>query len=118
MDEIFGKENFRNEILITRGEYPKGEVNKLRTGYDSLYFYSKSDNALFYTPKKLREERKWFPLHLQGERSTYELQVRYFFGKPYLPPKGRHWMISQEKIDELIKKGEIRINPNKKYVDL
>jgi adenine specific DNA methylase Mod len=39
-------------------------------------------------------------------------------GKPYLPPKGRHWMISQEKIDELIKKGEIRINPNKKYIDL
>jgi adenine specific DNA methylase Mod len=118
MNEIFGEENFRNEILVTRGEYPKGEVNKLRTGHDSLYFYSKSDNILFYTPKKLREERKWFPLHLQGERSTYELQVRYFFGKPYLPPKGRHWMISQEKIDELIKKGEIRINPNKKYMDL
>jgi len=118
MNEIFGEENFRNEILVTRGEYPKGEVNKLRTGHDSLYFYSKSDNVLFYTPKKLREERKWFPLHLQGERSTYELQVRYFWGKPYLPPKGRHWMISQEKIDELIKKGEIRINPNKKYIDL
>jgi adenine specific DNA methylase Mod len=118
MNEIFGEENFRNEILITRGEYPKGEVNKLRTGHDSLYFYSKSDNILFYTPKKLREERKWFPLHLQGERSTYELQVRYFWGKPYLPPKGRHWMINQEKIDELIKKGEIRINPNKKYIDL
>ena len=118
MNEIFGEENFRNEILVTRGEYPKGEVNRLRTGHDSLYFYGKSERNIFYTPKKERTERKWFPMHLQGERTTYELQVRYFFGKPLLPPKGRHWIISQERIDELIKKGEIRINKNKSYIDL
>ncbi|MGB9856230.1 MAG: DNA methyltransferase, partial [Caldisericum exile] len=73
---------------------------------------------LFLTPKKERQERKWFSMHLAGERGSYELQVREFFGKKLLPPKGRHWMISQEKIDELIKKGEIRINDNKTYIDL
>jgi len=118
MNEIFGEENFRNEIIVTRGEYPKGEVNKLRTGNDNIMFYSKSEKNLFLTPKKERQERKWFSMHLAGERGTYELQVREFFGKKLLPPKGRHWMISQEKIDELIKKGEIRINENKTYTDL
>ena len=57
-------------------------------------------------------------MHLAGERGSYELQVREFFGQKLLPPKGRHWMISQEKINELIKKGEIRINKNKTYIDL
>jgi len=118
MNGIFGEENFRNEIIVTRGEYPKGEVNKLRTGNDNIFFYSKSEKNFFVTPKKGRQERKWFSMHLAGERGSYELQVRDFFGKKLLPPKGRHWMISQEKINELIKKGEIRINENKTYIDL
>ncbi|MEM5815418.1 MAG: site-specific DNA-methyltransferase, partial [Candidatus Aenigmatarchaeota archaeon] len=118
MNEIFGKENFRNEIVVNRGEYPKGEVNKLRTGNDNILFYSKSDRNLFFAPRKVRKERKWCSMHLAGERESYELQVREFFGRKLLPPKGRHWMLSQEKINELIEKGEIRINENKTYIDL
>ncbi|MEO0098939.1 MAG: DNA methyltransferase, partial [candidate division WOR-3 bacterium] len=118
LDEIFGKENFRNEIIVTRGEYPKGEVNKLRTGNDNILFYVRSNKNVFLAPRKERNERKWFSMHLAGERSSYELQVREFFGKKLLPPKGRHWMISQEKINEIIEKGEIRINENKTYIDL
>jgi len=117
MDDIFGKENFRNEIVVRRGNVPKGEINKLLTGTESLMFYSKSDKLLFNYPTRKRKEQKWFPMHLPGERSTYELQVRYFFGKPLLPPRGRHWALSQEKIDEYIKEGRIRINYNKQYID-
>ncbi|MCS7134812.1 MAG: site-specific DNA-methyltransferase, partial [Candidatus Pacearchaeota archaeon] len=118
MDEVFGRENFRNEIIVTRGEYPKGEVNRLRTGNDNIMFYAKSNRSLFYTPRKERKERKWVSMHLAGQRSKYELQIREFFGRKLLPPKGRHWMLSQEKINELIEKGEIRINENKEYIDL
>jgi len=117
MNEIFGEENFRNEITIKRGEVPKGEVNKLLTGTDYLQYYSKTDNNIFNTPKILREERKWLPMHLPGERTTYELQVRKFFGKELLPPRGRHWALSQEEIEKLISEGRIRINQNKEYID-
>ena len=117
MEDIFGKENFRNEIIIKRGDVPKGEVNKLLTGTESLMFFSKSDKLIFNYPTRKRKEQKWLPMHLPGERSTYELQVRYFFGKPLLPPKGRHWALSQEKIDEYIKQGRIRINYDKQYID-
>ncbi|MCS7284993.1 MAG: site-specific DNA-methyltransferase [Hydrogenobacter thermophilus] len=34
-----------------------------------------------------------------------------------LPPKGQHWGLSQEKINEYEKKGWIRINPNRTYID-
>ncbi|MEM0325061.1 MAG: site-specific DNA-methyltransferase [Candidatus Aenigmatarchaeota archaeon] len=118
MNEIFGKENFRNEIIVKRGNVPKGEANRLLTGNDYIQFYSKTEKNIFYTPKIERKERKWLPMHLPGERTTYELQVREFFGRKLLPPKGRHWALSQEKINKLIKKGEIRINENKTYIDL
>jgi len=117
MNEIFGEENFRNEITIKRGEVPKGEVNKLLTGTDYLQYYSKTEKNVFNTPKIQRTERKWLPMHLPGERTTYELQVREFFGKKLLPPKGRHWALSQEEIDKLISKGWIRINEEKEYID-
>ncbi|MCW1293600.1 MAG: site-specific DNA-methyltransferase, partial [Candidatus Rehaiarchaeum fermentans] len=119
MNEIFGDENFRNEIIIRRGDVPKGEVNnKLLTGCDYIHYFSKTNNNLFITPKVKREEIKWLPMHLPQERTAYELQVREFFGKKLLPPKGRHWALSQEKINEAIKEGRIRINGEKEYIDL
>ena len=57
-------------------------------------------------------------MHLPEERSSYELQIRKFFGKKILPPRGRHWALSQEKINELIKEKKIRINLDKEYIDL
>jgi adenine specific DNA methylase Mod len=118
MDGIFGNENFRNEIVIKRGEVPKGEVNKLLTGTDSLFYFSITESNIFYTPKKQREKRDWLPMHLPQQRTTYELQVREFFGKKLLPPKGRHWALSQQAIDQAIKNGLIRINEEKEYIDL
>jgi len=117
MNEIFGEDNFRNEIVVKRGEVPRGEVNRLLTGTDYLQYYSKTEKNIFKTPKIQRETRKWLAMHLPGERTKYELQVREFFGKKLLPPKGRHWALSQEEINKLISEERIRINKNKKYTD-
>ncbi|MCS7200842.1 MAG: site-specific DNA-methyltransferase, partial [Patescibacteria group bacterium] len=118
MNSIFGEENFRNEIVVKRGEVPKGEVNKLLTGIDYIQYFTKSENILFITPKSMRKERKWLPMHLPQERTKYQLQVREFFNRKLLPPKGRHWALTQEVIDKLIKEGRIRINEEKEYIDL
>jgi len=120
MNDIFGEENFRNEIIIKRGYVPKGLTNQYITGTESLMFYAKNKEKIFFKgARKLikEEERKWISLDMPGERKTYELQVRYFFGKPWLPPKGQHWGLSQEKINEYEKLGWIRINPNRTYID-
>jgi len=120
LDEIFGKKNFRNEIFVKRGYVPKGLTNQYLTGIDSIFFYAKDVNHITFkgAKRKIREEdRQWISLDMPGQRKTYELQVRYFFGKPWLPPKGQHWGLSQQKITEYEKLGWIRINPGRKYID-
>ncbi|MEF3254699.1 MAG: site-specific DNA-methyltransferase, partial [Deferribacterales bacterium] len=120
MDEIFGKENFRNEIFVKRGYVPKGLTNQYLTGIDSIFFFAKDAKKIAFkgAKRKIKEEdRQWISLDMPGQRKTYELQVRYFFGKPWLPPKGQHWGLSQQKISEYEKLGWIRINPGRKYID-
>ncbi len=120
MDDIFGKGNFRNEIFVKRGYVPKGLTNQYLTGIDSIFFYAKDLNKIAFKGAKLKiseEDRKWISLDMPGQRKTYELQVRHFFGKPWLPPKGQHWGLSQQKISEYEKLGWIRINNGRKYKD-
>jgi len=120
MNEIFGGENFRNEIIVKRGYVPKGMTNQYLSGTDYLLFYARNKEKLLFAGAKKRikeEQRKWISLDMPGQRKTYELQVRYFFGKPWLPPKGQHWGLPQRKIDEYTKLGWIRINPNRSYMD-
>ncbi|MCS7165984.1 MAG: DNA methyltransferase, partial [Candidatus Calescibacterium sp.] len=42
MDEIFGKENFRNEIILQRGMQTRKAEKKLLNKTDSLFFYFKN----------------------------------------------------------------------------
>lgn len=119
MDEIFDK-NFRNEIFVKRGYVPKGLTNQYLTGIDSIFFYAKDLKKIAFkgAKRKIKEEnRQWISLDMPGQRKTYELQVRYFFAKPWLPPKGQHWGLPQQKISEYEKLGWIRINPGRKYID-
>jgi len=65
MDEIFGKDNFRNEIIWLRdsaGKGAKGTSRQWSRENDFLLFYSKTDNCYFQqiyreelTPTQLRE---------------------------------------------------------------
>uniref|UniRef100_A0A7V1EI51 Methyltransferase n=1 Tax=candidate division WOR-3 bacterium TaxID=2052148 RepID=A0A7V1EI51_UNCW3 len=127
LDEIFGRENFRNEIVVRRGYVPKGLKNQFLTGTDSVFFYAKDLNYMCFNGflKEIsEEEREWISLDMPGERKTYEKQVRYFpssthpHRKIYFPPKGQHWGLSQKRIDELYKQGDIRINNRRTYTDL
>ena len=120
LNEIFGDENFRNEIFVKRGYVPKGLTNKYLTGIDSIFFYAKNAHIIAFkgAKRKIKEEdRQWISLDMPGQRKTYELQVRYFFDKPWLPPKGQHWGLSQQKIMEYEKLGWVRINSGRKYID-
>jgi adenine-specific DNA-methyltransferase len=65
MDEIFGKENFRNEIIVKRGASKAGlftqfeGINSMAVSYDNFYWYSKNE-SLRFRPflKEAREEQK------------------------------------------------------------
>ena len=120
MDEVFGIENFRNDITRIKCN-PK---NFARKGYsnikDMILFYSKSDKMIWNEPKsayseddivrlfpkKNKDGRRYttVPIHAPGETKNGE-SSKMFKGMP--PPIGRHWRSSVKELDELDAKGLI-----------
>lgn len=135
MDEIFGIENFRNDITRIKCN-PK---NFYRKGYgnikDLILFYSKSDNLIWnepktpYTeedkvklyPKTEKDGRRYttIPLHAPGETQNGKTSKAF---KGILPPPGRHWRSDIKVLEQWDKNGLIEWsdngNPRKKiYFD-
>lgn len=117
MNDIFGKENFRNEILVNRIVKKGFGANRLPTATDSLIFFVKniSSNFVFNTVyKKLKKPKKgrWHDMtSMTAGRGGGK--PRIIFGKLLHPPQGRAWTFSQEKIDQLISEKKIRIRCRK-----
>jgi len=135
MDEIFGIENFINDITRIKCN-PK---NFDRRGFgnikDLVLFYSKTNNyiwndsrekfteediiRLFHKEEKDGRRYTTTPLHAPGETQNGRTGQIWNGMKP---PKGRHWRNSPEELTKLDKKGLIEWsstgNPRKKiYAD-
>ena len=112
LDEIFGYENFRNEIIINRTRknvMASRTQTVFPTATDSLFLYAKSDN-MFLTETKIKtdEERKGYWRHMDD--SAGQGSAKVFFGKSMEPPPGKHWKFSQENIDKMIENSRLRLN--------
>ena len=70
MDGIYGKDNFRNEIILNRGAAKAGlfsqfdEIKSIAVSYDNLYWYSKNEIVRFKqflkeATKDQKEKGKW-----------------------------------------------------------
>ena len=113
MNEIFGKENFRNEIDIKRNQaLPKtGGVNLVEET-ENLYSYAKSDRFIFLNTLIERDESQWVELGTRPS-NTENNPPRILEGKEFYPPKFRRWSYSQENIEEMYKNKRLRIENNK-----
>jgi DNA modification methylase len=133
LDQIFGPENFRNEIVWRRTH---AHIGSRRYGpiHDSLLFYSKTSkycwNTLHteYNPTYLEnhftheDERGKYQLitctapgDRQGTRAHYE-----WAGK--LPPPGRHWAWQREQMEKFDREGRLALSINgiprlKRYIN-
>ena len=56
MDEIFGEDNFRNEIIWHYYNKMQGNVNRFASNHDTIFAYSKSDDFHFTPIREKREE--------------------------------------------------------------
>ncbi len=132
MDEIFGKNNFKNEIIVNRTKKIFEGINRFNTATDSVLFYTKTGNYLFEGFKKERHNQKWMAMHSPGIRWTrvdkkylylfkseelnekngeYYSRGRVFQGKVVMPPEGRHWTFIQDRLDKYLAEKRIRLNP-------
>ena len=120
MDEIFGKNNFRNDI--TRIKCNPKNFNRKAYGNikDLILFYSKTNNLNWNDPKisftdedikklfkKIDKNGRIYatiPLHAPGETENGKTGQEW---QGIKPPKGRHWRSKPEVLEELDKKGLI-----------
>lgn len=111
MDEVFGKDCFRNEI-VWRRSYSHNDGNKFGAIHDTLFLYTKADRYHFlpvFVPRSDEETAEEYPniCELTGKRfksvsmnAAGQGEARYFGEQGLLkPPSGRHWVWSQERID-------------------
>lgn len=111
MDEIFGKNNFRNEVVVSRGRNIAGaRGGKLEVDNDFVLWYSKSSNFIFNDEdvkvQRPVSEIKWTSFLMAGDRYPRE---RTFLGKALAPPQGQHFSLIQEKVDKLLKEYYLRL---------
>jgi len=72
MDEVFGYNNFKNEIIWRSAGSTKG-ITKFGTIHQTLLFYVKSDEAPFY-PQKVPYTKDYIKTHFRqsDERGIYQ----------------------------------------------
>lgn len=120
MDEIFGTECFKNEIIWQKLKAAKKQAETYGNIHDTIFLYTKNP-VLFYHEKQYGEysqeliESHYNHFDEDGRRYTDDSftqsgqgPARYFGSRGLLePPTGKHWIWSQEKIDQGIKDGVI-----------
>ena len=111
LDEIFGKENFRNEIVVNRIVKKGFGANRFPTATDSVFFYTNSENYLFNGFRKKLDKPKEAWWHDMSSMTAGHVSgsPKIIFGKLLYPPSGRAWTFSQERINQMIKEKKIRI---------
>ncbi|MCJ7759565.1 site-specific DNA-methyltransferase [Candidatus Bathyarchaeota archaeon] len=110
MDEIFGIDNFRNEIQVKRIRKNVQEfatVKRLNVATDMILFYAKTPEHRIKPPTTpQKKEARWHALDAEGLRTGMDYEL---FGKK--PPRGRHWMWTKERAEKAIADGTLRSNP-------
>lgn len=117
MNDIFGANNFVNEIIWKRGNHKKTE-NMFLISHDNILFYSKSEKYQF-NPQFGAYDKEYIDKYYNNyddDGRRYQLQGMYgkgagpalYFGEKLIsPPKGLHWRWGQDKINEAMNKGII-----------
>ncbi|HPW83038.1 MAG TPA: site-specific DNA-methyltransferase [Rhodoferax sp.] len=134
LDEVFGKDCFRNEI-VWRRSYSHNDGDKFGAIHDTLFLYTKSETYFFkpvFIPRSLEETEEEYPslCEVTGKRyksvsmnAAGQGEARTFGARGLLtPPKGTHWRWAQDRIDQALREGKIFFSSNgtpryKQYAD-
>jgi adenine-specific DNA-methyltransferase len=123
LDEIFGDENFRNEIVWKRKQGNLGQTNQFGVVTDTIFLYTKSENYLFTQlfSKEGQEEylERFKHEDENGRKFRYSPLVSPSFSpslvyeyKGYQPPKNG-WSVSFETMERYEKEGRLKLPENK-----
>jgi adenine-specific DNA-methyltransferase len=124
LDEIFGPQNFRNLIIRRKCSSKNYTRNQYPNLHDYILFYTRSKRYTWNQPGTPPDEEwiareypkidkrgrryKLVPIHAPGIRGGET-------GQPWrgkMPPKGKHWQLPPQKLDELDAAGDIHWSRN------
>ena len=122
MDNIFGFGCFRNEIIWQKTLSRKAQSLQFGNIHDYILFYGKTSQTTFnpvYEEREAEVTEKRFPFVDERTGRRFVLDnftqagqgTKKYFGKVHgwiEPPAGKHWIWSQERIDEGIRNDMIR----------
>ena len=125
LDDIFGKNNFLNEIIWKRKFGNAAESRRLGSAYDTIFIYKKTDSYIFnkifqkdsehvqdYIKNRFTRKddsgphkgRLWMPYPMANPGDpTVNLVYEY---KGYSPP-AKGWRMVKEKVEQLDKEGRL-----------
>lgn len=133
LDQLFDNKNFINEIIWQKVRSSKGQAKQFGNVHDSIFVYSNSENYLFSKLYREHDEERLKTHYNNIDESGRRYQLadftqkgqgepRKFGDKLLAPPSGKHWIWSQEKIDEGMENGLIIFTSSgkprvKRYLD-
>ena len=124
LEEIFGTARFKNEIIWQKTMSRKAQTSGFGNIHDTIFFYTKSEAYPFHPQYDQRNEQATAARFPEVEEETGRRYVwdnftqagagpaRSFGGKEITPPPGKHWIWTQERIDEGWNKGIVQIRGN------
>jgi adenine-specific DNA-methyltransferase len=132
LDDIFGKENFQNEIIWQRTDAHNDVKSRFGNIHDTIFFYSKISSGFFFDSKGFTdgvtdsnlkeysllelEDKSIVPYkgneHLKGRRfrtvdATWKGNGKVFEWRGARPSPGREWMHDLNGMEEALEKGEL-----------
>jgi site-specific DNA-methyltransferase (adenine-specific) len=134
MDAVFGPENFKNEIIWPRLTAAKAQTAGFGRTHDVILFYQRGGDFLFNRPTRPLSDQRVRQHYSNIEAETgrrYMLadftqagsgSARRFGDRVISPPSHKHWIWSQDRIDQAMKEGRLVFtNPDvprlKRYLD-
>ena len=125
MDEVFGRDTFRNDITRIKCNPKNFHRKAFGNIKDLILFYTKSENPIWNDPRvpfSEEDEERLFkkfdkngrryttiPLHAPGETSNGNTSKEW---KGMKPPKGRHWRTDPAILEQWDQQGLIEWSTN------
>ena len=123
LDEIFGEDNFRNEIIWKRKGGNLGQTAQYGIVTDTIFFYTKSPNYVFETPLEKEGQEEYLKRFKYADADgrkyrlsplvspSYSPTLIYEY-KGYLPPRNG-WSVSMDTMRIYEKEGRLYFPKNK-----
>lgn len=123
LDEIFGEENFRNEIIWKRKQGNLGQTKQFGIVTDTIYFYTKSEEYNFKTPLTKVGQEKYLERFKYTDESGRKYRLSPLVSPSYSPslvyeykgytPPANGWSVSYETMLRYEEEGRLYLPEDK-----